>query len=672
MRFFAFLMMVLIGLSGCAPSFQNEASTSTASTIPSSLLGESATFAPTISKPTLQDPTVTPAFSKSMIKDFPTSPPAPTLVLPTSEVTREPKMNKPNPIQLLIDAAVQKGESIVSIPGGAYRLDSSLFFKGMKNMTLEGNGSKFIFTIAENSNMDFAYAILIQDCENLTLRDITVDFDPLPFTQGTVIAVDPGGAWYDVKIHDGYRQDLTFLKHDIATHELSIHLFDPKTRLVKVRSSFLFPNDVTEQQPGVFRFIFSNNPDPVNHHYFAVGDYIATSSYRAVAFGLRGASNTRLDNVTIWASGGAAIDEKRGEGGTDLKIDLEPGPLPSGATVPRLWSASRDGYHVGLVRRGPVIHDSRFLSMADDMLNIHTYYFQVNKLDPSAGSLTFSAYNHGYEALFQNGDTLIAYDPVTFIEKARTKIVFVAPGKSLEVESLKGFSVGDILSSPQVSASGTIIRDSLFRNGDAGGITVKSPDTLIENNTVEHISMIGIELGVYLEFYNEGTFAAGTVIRANTLRDIGFSDLILNGSYELNGALVIGIAKKRDDLDTSLNREFKNIRLENNIIDGSTTWGLLISNARDVTVRGNQISNVVTLPAEHINYRWKAKPTSAIFIANADHITFIDNVVSALGLNADQTIVLDPSADQATIDITVFGSARNPVIDKEKSHGIGK
>jgi len=61
--------------------------------------------------------------------------------------------------------------------------------------------------VADGVNMictDFTRAIDFYGCSNLTLSGLTVDYDPLPYTQGDIVDVNPAEGWLDVKIHAGY------------------------------------------------------------------------------------------------------------------------------------------------------------------------------------------------------------------------------------------------------------------------------------------------------------------------------------------------------------------------------------------------------------------------------------------------------------------------------------
>lgn len=56
-----------------------------------------------------------------------------------------------------------------------------------------------------------------------------VYYDPLPFTQGEIVAINPKEKWYDLKIDEGYRKDRLFLFRDLGG-DLNFHFFDPETR----------------------------------------------------------------------------------------------------------------------------------------------------------------------------------------------------------------------------------------------------------------------------------------------------------------------------------------------------------------------------------------------------------------------------------------------------------
>ena len=90
----------------------------------------------------------------------------------------------------LVRAALQGGEKRIVIAPGTYRLAPE-------------NGQSIVWTLENLHDVNIiatgvtlvctklTRAVEIQNCQNLTLQGLTIDYDPLPFTQGTVIAAAP-------------------------------------------------------------------------------------------------------------------------------------------------------------------------------------------------------------------------------------------------------------------------------------------------------------------------------------------------------------------------------------------------------------------------------------------------------------------------------------------------
>ena len=68
-------------------------------------------------------------------------------------------------------------------------------------MTIDGNGARLVMT-------DLKHAVRLSDCRNVTVKNLTVDYDPLPFTQGVITSVSPDSRVVEFTIDKGY-PDLT-------------------------------------------------------------------------------------------------------------------------------------------------------------------------------------------------------------------------------------------------------------------------------------------------------------------------------------------------------------------------------------------------------------------------------------------------------------------------------
>src|SRR5216684_6199810 len=85
-----------------------------------------------------------------------------------------------------------------------YRINRPLAFKALHGFELNGNGAQLINTTRGST-------LTISGSSHVTIRDLTIDYDPLPFTQGTVAVFDKAALQITVKVDAGYPDDPAFL-----------------------------------------------------------------------------------------------------------------------------------------------------------------------------------------------------------------------------------------------------------------------------------------------------------------------------------------------------------------------------------------------------------------------------------------------------------------------------
>ncbi|MBX3172593.1 MAG: GNAT family N-acetyltransferase [Candidatus Eremiobacteraeota bacterium] len=74
---------------------------------------------------------------------------------------------------------LQSNQRIELEPGRTYALNATLLGQSLDNVTLNGNGAHILM------NAPTAGFMQLKGCSNVTVANLTVDYDPLPFTQGT-------------------------------------------------------------------------------------------------------------------------------------------------------------------------------------------------------------------------------------------------------------------------------------------------------------------------------------------------------------------------------------------------------------------------------------------------------------------------------------------------------
>ena len=74
---------------------------------------------------------------------------------------------------------------------------------------------------------------MIQHCTNLTIRGLTIDYDPLPFTQGRIVKMSADKKVHEIELFDGYPRTDTIIPFKYA-------IFDPETRDLRYGNYFKF------------------------------------------------------------------------------------------------------------------------------------------------------------------------------------------------------------------------------------------------------------------------------------------------------------------------------------------------------------------------------------------------------------------------------------------------
>lgn len=82
-----------------------------------------------------------------------------------------------------------------------YRTDRRTTISGLSDVTIDGNGATLLM-----SSKDHIFKI--EDCTNLTIRNLTLDFDPMIFTQVRITRVSVDGRAIEFEVEKGF-PDLT-------------------------------------------------------------------------------------------------------------------------------------------------------------------------------------------------------------------------------------------------------------------------------------------------------------------------------------------------------------------------------------------------------------------------------------------------------------------------------
>jgi hypothetical protein len=220
-----------------------------------------------------------------------------------------------------------------------YRIKRPIALKQLNGVELNGNGAQLI-------NTTRASTLLISGSRHVSIRDLTIDYDPLPFTQGTIASFDRAAREIIVKVDSGYPDDSAFLA---TITDGFFKVMDRRTRALKPGArDFLSPSSVERVREGLIKVHLqwgANDLFP-SQLPIAVGDVVAITNGFAHAIVVDDSSSTTFIDLKLLASPGMGILENAGPGGMVLqKVSVVPGPRPKGATTDRLVSTNSDGSH---------------------------------------------------------------------------------------------------------------------------------------------------------------------------------------------------------------------------------------------------------------------------------------------------------------------------------------
>ncbi|GGD57310.1 glycoside hydrolase family 99-like domain-containing protein [Paenibacillus nasutitermitis] len=428
-------------------------------------------------------------------------------------------------IRAAIEAArVQGGPAIIRLERGRYLVNgeegerAAIMIQAARNLTLRGEGSDTVIVVT-NPRIG---GVEVQDSENVLLAHFAVDYDPLPYTQGTVTAVDEEKGMYEVAIDPEYRlPSESYFYISEGLWGLLVNNEDPLT--ARYGPHPLFTTSWEHVRDRVWRF-HSADHAMMRSAEMKVGDRYAHMARRhsESAINFWRTRKAAVDGVTIYAGPSLASIWGQNEDVSirALRVEVLPG---SG----RLLSANGDGIHNLGTRGGLLIEQCSFEGMGDDAINIHARAGAI--VEASEG--TDLVIRGG---LFQAdaGDMLQIYDPGSGCIRAEVQVKNAepdGPGKYLvklqrSVEGIAagaGFHDADHVYNLSACGQGAIIRGNYFGRHRGRGVLLKTVNATVENNIFENVEGWGVAVQ-HEPDWEEGPVSHDITIRGNTFRGVGY------------------------------------------------------------------------------------------------------------------------------------------------------
>ena len=536
-----------------------------------------------------------------------------------------------------LQQAIARGEKRFVIAPGVYRLDPPksggefLYLHGLKDFEIVADGVTMVGT-------KLMRAISLHRCSGVTLTGLTVDYDPLPFTQGEIIAGTEDGTSIDVRIHAGYPRK-PYSRIDVV---------DRQTRFRKKGMPFLWGTKaemIAEDVVRIHRQGIANFAKPGDLASLSTGQEMGAPH----AISIDGCEHITFRNVTVHSAPGMGILEADGEGGSSfIGCKIVPGPPPSGATEARLLSTSWDAFQSKTIRRGPAVENCEIEDAGDDSWSVQSADFVVLKSegttvvlasrdDCTDGVQAGDRLRTGIEGIehrivsrkvVSRADAQLAPEIGEKLQRAETWSFWKVCPRCIVVELDRPSELrpGNSVYSPDRMGNGFVFRDNRIHS--PGRVLLKAGGTM-EGNKLDtpHALVVCPEL--------PGAGAAGIenlFIRNNTIRNGGWFCPAPWSSQ----AGIISVTATAGSSALRSEPAFKNIQIEGNIVEGGSGPDLVLSSASAARVQNNRFIAAQRDAPPGTGSAYGIKGSSVIWAKGCAGLLLGDNAIENVGSYAGE------------------------------------
>lgn len=487
---------------------------------------------------------------------------------------------------------------------GGYRFENTASntykkfrLNGISNFDFNGSGSEFW-------GKDVVSAISLSGCENVSIKNISIDYDPLPFTQGTICAVDDKNKTFDVVIDEGYASPA----HNSV---------DGNFRMIYYKADSSAPLPVTSSDYGTIKEQLGENIFRVAPNFedafksyskLSVGDRFVfrTELGGASAVTVLRSKQCAFKNIKIYTSPSLCVYETGGFGDhlyENITVTRRPG-------TDRMVSSAADGFHFRSVGNGSTLKNCEVGYTLDDCLNSYGIFGVVYK---KIDDRTYIVGECNPD--IAQGSSISFYDCISWEPKAKaivTSVEEITDEETLqdvqkcsdEITKLTGTALSrsytsaykvtfdsdidvqhlDYAMSDYLCGRGLTVTNCYFHDCYVRGVLLRSPDSVIEGCTFERINNGAIVL-LPERHFNEGPFPENIIIRNNTIKDSSYCRW--SSTEARYSGVILAVGSPARVVSNTAN--MAGIEISGNRIENCGATPIMVCNTKDSRISGNII-----------------------------------------------------------------------------------
>ena len=486
--------------------------------------------------------------------------------------------------------AIERYCAVTNHDNGLRRIGFAL--NNFKNLTLDGNGSTFLYYGKMSP-------IMVDASDRVTFKNFTIDFDRSPIDEMEVIAVDKADNSFIAKVRypkygiEVKKNVLTFKHYDWNATLSRTMPYDPKTKTLCFNTSDFY---IAAQKAKITKLSDTTVKikDGVKKLPPIGTVYCNTSSTpwrNGQAIHLFRSSNILIENVTIKASLAMGVIAERVENVSIRNSKITPNDG-------RYYSVGADATHFNGCKGLVKVDNSTFENMGDDAINVHGSYVNVVEYLGENKYLCELSHFQQYGFIFADkGDRLM------LTSRQNLDQLFECQTTNVKVLNEKRF-VLTVDKTPEVMPKGLLTFENLtwypdvevrnctiHRNRARSALISTKGNVIMENNYFSSQMH-----GILIEGDNKAWYESGGVrnvlIKNNIFENVGLG--VRNGTgYPL---FVSPMLNKWQTLGTTQYHE--HVQFVGNTIKGFHPRLVYARSVKNLTVEGNTVERIDTYPAD--------------------------------------------------------------------------
>ncbi len=500
-------------------------------------------------------------------------------------------------LQSFITEESRRGVKTIVIPPGQYRVTPKkrqhLLLSGLKDTVIDATGVELICT-------ETTRALTIWGCMNLTIIGLTIDYDPLPYTQGRITRISADKRIHEIELFDGYPEAGTAIPQ-------KYEIYNPETGTLRNQD---YPVDSVEAPDSRRLVVSRKRVSPQDDA--REGDIIVINSRHAPngsiphAVLLEKSSFVTLENVTLHASNSFGFLELDCDKNTYLRCRVarrSPDEDLVRREAPRIRSLNADAFHSKHAKRGPSYIECEAHFMGDDAINICGNYHVIMQAEGNLLRVlardSFIEAQETVELLSYSGirlpdakvlevtqEGVITPEERTFLlsqrmdERIRTH--WTSKAYRVRLDRVVDLPKGSLIASRERMGSGFRVSGCKFGMNRSRGILVKGSQGEIRDNLIVGTRSEAIKLEAEYWWLESGT--------SDDVRIIG---------NEIRGCLgvAIGVYSFGGDGAVSPSGTHRNIDIRDNRISDSAQPSIVATSTEGLKIRDNSLTKPSLLKA---------------------------------------------------------------------------